>query len=356
MDELDTFKINVGKRIKSLRKSRGFSQENLAEYTGLSVNWVSLMETGKANFTFDILHNLSKVLNVRAIEFFNFIPSSHISSKKEKKAIMTNIPDNINNSNERQEEALRYESFGRKLEDLCRKLNIQVEDIFPILNDQKVLPMLRGKASEYDAVFRLKQVLDSEAWIVNKLNLNAQPGLGDQDIGVRHRKTGIEIIVETKNAVRGSMRAGPRGKKHQVPHFKVKSHRSRSNLNQPYNDRYLMNEFDLIISTPTNAMFKGGTVGENFELLSASEIVQILYDHYEVNDPLALVDAANKDWRFVEPSAIAEDVAGYRVIPRTPFVLLKDDPNWQPLARIQATLEKILTAKITAARKKPGHN
>ena len=52
-----------------------------------------------------------------------------------------------------------YEQLGREVVAYCKKYNIRIEDFFPILNDQKVIPMLRGKAAEYDAVFILRQVL-----------------------------------------------------------------------------------------------------------------------------------------------------------------------------------------------------
>ena len=238
-----------------------------------------------------------------------------------------------------------YESLGRKLEAYCKKYNIRVEDFFPILNDQKVIPMLRGKAAEYDAVFTLQRILDPQIWIVNKLNLNPQPGTSDQDIGVTHRRTGTQIIIETKSAVRGSMSTGAKTRRHKVPHFNVKCHRSRSNKTLPYNDRYLASDFDVVVATPTNALFKGGTVGEDFELVSESGLLEILYNHYGVSDTISLIDATNKDWRFVLPTAIAEDMAGYDVIPRTPSVLLTHDPNWQSLDRIQPALEAIVRVK-----------
>jgi hypothetical protein len=246
-----------------------------------------------------------------------------------------------------------YEQLGKEVVAYCKKYNIRVEDFFPILNDQKVIPMLRGKAAEYDAVFTLRQVLDPQVWIVNKLNLNPQPGTSDQDIGVTHRRTGIQIIIETKSAVRGSMTAGVRTRKHKVPHFNVKCHRSRSNKTLPYNDRYLASDFDVIVATPTNALFEGGTVGEEFELVSDPALLEILYKHYGVRDTISLVDATNKDWRFVFPSAIAENVEGFSVIPRTPSVLLIDDPNWQLLNQIQPALEAIVRAK---SRQHSRHN
>jgi hypothetical protein len=240
---------------------------------------------------------------------------------------------------------LDYERLGRELEAYCKKYTIRIEDFFPILNDQKVIPMLRGKAAEYDAVFTLRRILDPQVWIVNKLNLNPQPGTSDQDIGVTHRRTGIQIIIETKSAVRGSMSTGANARKQKVPHFTVKCHRSRSNKTLPYNDRYLASDFDIVVATPTNALFKGGTVGEDFELVSEAGLLEILYNHYGVSDTISLVDASNKDWRFVLPIAIAENLAGYDVIPRTPSVLLTHDPNWLSLAQIQYALEAIVQVK-----------
>ena len=239
-----------------------------------------------------------------------------------------------------------YESLGRELETYCKKYHIRLEDFFPILNDQKVIPMLRGKAAEYDAAFVLRQVLPSQVWIVNKLNLNPQPGTNDQDIGVTHRRTGFQIIIETKSAVRGSMSTGTRTRKYKVPHFNIKCHRSRSNKKLPYNDHYLATEFDVIVATPTNALFEGGTVGEEFELVPEQGLLEILYKHYGVSDNLSLIDATNKDWRFVLPTIIAENVHGFIVIPRTPSVLLANDPNWQPLSQLEPVLDTIVKAKV----------
>ncbi len=129
--------------------------------------------------------------------------------------------------------------------------------------------------------------------------------------------------------------------------------RCRSNKKLPYNDRYLATEFDVIVATPTNALFEGGTVGEEFELVSEPGLLEILYRHYGVSDTLSLIDATNKDWRFVLPTAIAEDVEGYTVVPRTPSVLLSNDPNWLPLDQIQHALDAIVRAK---PRRSPYHN
>ncbi|MGI9057132.1 MAG: hypothetical protein ACR2H5_00965 [Ktedonobacteraceae bacterium] len=58
---------------------------------------------------------------------------------------------------------LDYEQLGREVEAYCKKYNIRIEDFFSILNDQKVIPMLRGKAAEYDAVFILQRYCPAAA-------------------------------------------------------------------------------------------------------------------------------------------------------------------------------------------------
>lgn len=86
-------------------------------------------------------------------------------------------------------------------------------------------------------------------------------------------------------------------------------------------------------------------MGESFELVSETGLLEILYSHYGISDVTALLEATDRDWRFVFPKDIAEEVEGYNVIPRSPFVLLMNDPNWRPLDQIQPYLEAFVKAK-----------
>lgn len=63
----------------------------------------------------------------------------------------------------------------------CRKFDIPTEYFFEILHDQKVIPMIRGKAMEYNAFLILKSKLNPRMWDVQKLNLTAQTGSPDED-------------------------------------------------------------------------------------------------------------------------------------------------------------------------------
>jgi len=88
--------------------------------------------------------------------------------------------------NKEQINKLGFEIFA-----YCKKFNVPVEYLFEILEDQKVTPMIRGKAMEFNAYLLLESNLPKTVWSVQKLNLNAQPGFYDEDISITHRRTGI---------------------------------------------------------------------------------------------------------------------------------------------------------------------
>jgi len=72
----------IGKRIKELRKSKGLSQEELAEKADTSPNYLSRMERGTENPTLDMLIKLSNALEVEMWEMFDF---GHVANQKELK-------------------------------------------------------------------------------------------------------------------------------------------------------------------------------------------------------------------------------------------------------------------------------
>ncbi|MGL4375566.1 MAG: helix-turn-helix domain-containing protein [Microcoleaceae cyanobacterium] len=55
-----------------MRKVKKFTQEELAELTGLSVEFISYIERGIHAPSFDTLEKLSEALNVSFSELFNF--------------------------------------------------------------------------------------------------------------------------------------------------------------------------------------------------------------------------------------------------------------------------------------------
>jgi len=229
---------------------------------------------------------------------------------------------------------------GYKLLDYCEKYFVPFDHIFSILEDQKVTPMIRGKGTEYNVFLELIKVLDMNEWSCQKLNLSAQQNSPDEDITITHRRTGRILKVEAKSAVRGSISDGKKARIHKVPHFKVKCHRSRSNvkLAETSNDRYSVDSFDIIITNVFNAIIKGATVGPDLEVKKNRAIRDILYGYYGVSNEDDLKLACHNDWRFVLPETIAID--GF--VPRTPYVLLENDSNWMPFSMIEKEMLKIV--------------
>lgn len=65
-------KILFGIKIKNLREGKGWTQENLAGRMDISTNYLSSIERGKENPTFDMLMKFSEGLDVEAWELFDF--------------------------------------------------------------------------------------------------------------------------------------------------------------------------------------------------------------------------------------------------------------------------------------------
>lgn len=236
--------------------------------------------------------------------------------------------------------------LGIKTMRYVNKFNVPIDYLFEILEDQKVTPMIRGKAMEYNAYLLLEHSLPKTSWSVQKLNLNAQPGFGDEDISITHRRTGIILKVESKSAVRGSISSNTRTRiveRRNVSGFNVKCHRSRSNISlaDTSNDRYHVNSFDVIVTNVSNAIFQGGTVGETLEIVHDESLRQMLHNFYQTHSDDELRRATENDWRFCIPA----DIADNDYIPRTPFVRLENDTHWRPFNEIEQRLHQVVEAK-----------
>lgn len=64
------FKL-IGKRVCEIRKSSEMSQISLAEKTGLSVSYVSMVENGRRKVSLDTMLRIANVLGVTADELLN---------------------------------------------------------------------------------------------------------------------------------------------------------------------------------------------------------------------------------------------------------------------------------------------
>lgn len=63
---------HFGNRIRNLREAEGWSQENLAERSGLHRTYISGVERGVRNPTLEIIGKLAKAFGVSPSELLNF--------------------------------------------------------------------------------------------------------------------------------------------------------------------------------------------------------------------------------------------------------------------------------------------
>lgn len=64
--------VKLGQKIKFERVKRNISQEQLAEYSNLSVHGVSNIETGKTDVRYTNLLQISKAFDMRLCELLDF--------------------------------------------------------------------------------------------------------------------------------------------------------------------------------------------------------------------------------------------------------------------------------------------
>lgn len=69
--ETNLTKVLLGKKIKSLRKSKGWTQEILSERLGINAKSVLRIENGKTFPTIQNLEKLSQIFEIEISELFN---------------------------------------------------------------------------------------------------------------------------------------------------------------------------------------------------------------------------------------------------------------------------------------------
>ncbi len=73
---MSTLRALFGKRLRSVRRQKDLTQQQLAEAVGISVEFLSLMERGINSPSFETLEKLSEVLQVPVAAFFTPLETS----------------------------------------------------------------------------------------------------------------------------------------------------------------------------------------------------------------------------------------------------------------------------------------
>ena len=67
---MDNVRVLVGERIRSLRKERGWSQEELGEKADLHYTYVGAVERGEKNASIDTLGKIADALGIEMVDLF----------------------------------------------------------------------------------------------------------------------------------------------------------------------------------------------------------------------------------------------------------------------------------------------
>lgn len=72
MNKATTKDIAFGKRLAKIRKRAGFTQERLADETGLSTTFLGLLETAQRRASLKSLQKIASVLKVKVKDLINY--------------------------------------------------------------------------------------------------------------------------------------------------------------------------------------------------------------------------------------------------------------------------------------------
>lgn len=86
----------IATNIKSLRKSKGLSQLDVAEAIGINASVYSRIESGDVMASHDKLHNLSKLFRVPIEKFFEGL-GSNIQNNYDNAQVNSNVQINLSN-------------------------------------------------------------------------------------------------------------------------------------------------------------------------------------------------------------------------------------------------------------------
>lgn len=259
----------------------------------------------------------------------------------------------------------------------CRKYNVPIDYLADVLNEPKVVPMIRGKAFEFSAMLKLQSVLPPSEWRIDKPVINAQLGFHDMDIRVIHIATGQIINIECKLAKNNSFR----DRKDNSSDLRVKCMRSRTlganmvraiapklgvseQMLSIHNDQYVPSDFDMVLTSIGNAFYRTNTDTGSFDWNPTKSEFQFLKRLFGVED-IDLLKDLTYDKMYLATShslAVLEDnsqeckrrkcptnnACGF--IPNYPFIVFPPNSRnpsspWVDLDMSQSLFESFISAR-----------
>lgn len=120
-DEKSSFSARVGKKLRSLRRQRGWSQTDMAERLNLSMATISNLETGRTQITVDYLVAFAAALGLAPGDFFK-----EVEAEPNEQAVIS---------------AIRGGDRLAAADALARALGVEVEELVASHQPNPALPL-----------------------------------------------------------------------------------------------------------------------------------------------------------------------------------------------------------------------
>jgi hypothetical protein len=214
-----------------------------------------------------------------------------------------------------------------RLQAVCNKYAISLEHLDYILEDPKVIPMIRGKAFEFAARDRIETLLPTAKYNVSNPFINPQAGSEKLDVQIRRLSDNKIFSIECKLAKKGDFafkemthKASPKQPFYRI---KVKCMRSRTLGEKAaevtarrtgrtkeehliHSDQYLPKEFDFVVTTVANAFFQ--TDDEGYFVWQPNPVAEHFLSLIGANSPHAAFEkmyvARSQDLRVSQENSI----------------------------------------------------
>ena len=256
-------------------------------------------------------------------------------------------------------------SIEDKLKEYCDRHGILYESIIDIINEPKVVPMIRGIGFEYTVLPILKKQLDPKYFNVDKPVINAQLGKPDIDIRIKHNESKREFTCECKLAKNNSFKL--ENKKFKKPHVQIKVMRSRTlgeemiknvsekegipaNYLSQHKDSYLYTHFDFVFTNIRNAFYR--TINDVFVFAPTEEEIEFLSKFTNISKYEEIDDFLKWNNFFIESKFLTPKYSEKRCsrricernencifIPNYPIFDLTSSTPWKTLDQIGSYID-----------------
>lgn len=253
-----------------------------------------------------------------------------------------------------------------QLREYCDEHGLDFETLPQVLNEPKVVPMVRGIGYEYVVIAFLKKLLkDDERFIAGKTIVNSQLTVHGSDAEIFDTVKNKLIRLECKLAANGSFSLGTRNNAY--PHSKIKIMRSRTLGEEmirrvaengeasiaeltAHKDSYLPNGFDFVITNLRNAFYV--TTDEDlFKFSPTEEQWNFLQTFFNTNDLVEIDNALKHTHFYIRSENLTPkysnvvcnrrgcpNPATCNFIPNYPIFRMSDAMNWKFLKDIRSDL------------------